>query len=61
MLKMPVLHMQRFLQVNLKIEMTKILEMEGFIHGFRLIKNDKQGLIKIALKYDKVARLHYVV
>jgi len=37
---------------TLKIQMTKILEAEGFIHGFRLIKDAKQGLIKIALKYD---------
>lgn len=38
---------------KLKIEITKILETEGFVRGFRLIKNEKQGLIKIALKYDE--------
>ena len=38
---------------KLKIDMTKLLEAEGYIHGFRLIKNERQGLIKIALKYDQ--------
>lgn len=37
---------------KLKIQLTKLLESEGFIHGYRLIKDDKQGIIKIALKYD---------
>lgn len=38
---------------NLKIELTRILEQEGFIRGFRLIRNDKQGVIKVALKYTE--------
>jgi small subunit ribosomal protein S8 len=37
---------------TIKIEMTKILESEGFILGFRLIKDNGQGKIKIAMKYD---------
>jgi small subunit ribosomal protein S8 len=37
---------------GLKIGMTQILEKEGMIAGYRLIKDDKQGMIKIALKYD---------
>ena len=36
---------------KMKIEITKILEAEGLIRGFRLIKDDKQGKIKIAIKY----------
>ena len=36
---------------KLKIEITKILESEGLISGFRLIRDNKQGLIKIAVKY----------
>jgi small subunit ribosomal protein S8 len=36
---------------KMKIEMTKILEAEGFIRGFRLIRDEGQGKIKIALKY----------
>jgi len=35
----------------MKIEITKILETEGLIYGFRLIKDNGQGKIKIALKY----------
>ncbi len=41
---------------KLKIELTKLLQNEGFIHGFRLIKDDKQGIIKIALKYDELGK-----
>lgn len=36
---------------KLKVEVTKILESEGFVRGFRLIKDEGQGKIKIALKY----------
>jgi small subunit ribosomal protein S8 len=38
---------------KLKIEMTKILESEGFIRGFRLIRDNGQGKIKIAVKYSE--------
>ena len=36
---------------RLKIEITKILEKQKMIRGFRLIRDDKQGKIKVALKY----------
>lgn len=36
---------------KMKIEITKILEAEGFIRGFRLIRDNGQGKIKIAIKY----------
>lgn len=38
---------------KLKIEVTKILESEGFVRGFRLIRDNGQGKIKIAIKYDE--------
>lgn len=38
---------------KLKIEVTKILESEGFVRGFRLIRDNGQGKIKIAMKYDE--------
>lgn len=37
---------------KLKIEVTRILEEEGFVRGFRLIRDNGQGKIKIAIKYD---------
>lgn len=37
---------------KVKVEITKILEDEGFIRGFRLIKDEGQGKIKIAIKYS---------
>lgn len=38
---------------SLKINITQVLETEGFIRGYRLIKDGMQGKIKIALKYDE--------
>lgn len=38
---------------NLKKELTKILFDQGFILSYKFFNDDKQGSIKIALKYDK--------
>lgn len=38
---------------NLKKEMTKILFDQGYILSYKFIDDNKQGIIKIALKYDK--------
>jgi small subunit ribosomal protein S8 len=38
---------------NLKKEMTKILFDQGYILSYKFIDDEKQGVIKIALKYDK--------
>ena len=38
---------------NLKKELTKILFDQGFILSYKFTDDDKQGVIKIALKYDK--------
>ena len=37
---------------NIKKAMTKILMEKGYILNFKEIKDDKQGIIKIALKYN---------
>lgn len=43
---------------NLKREMTKILYDKGFISNYKFEDTDnKQGLIKIALKYNPVTKL----
>ena len=39
---------------NLKKEITKILVDQGFILNYKLIDDNLQGIIKIALKYDKI-------
>lgn len=39
---------------NLKKEITKILFDQGYILSYKFIDDDKQGTIKIALKYDKI-------
>ncbi len=38
---------------NIKNEITKILFEQGYILSYKLIDDDKQGSIKIALKYNK--------
>lgn len=38
---------------NLKKEITKILFDQGYILSYKFIDNDHQGIIKIALKYEK--------
>jgi small subunit ribosomal protein S8 len=38
---------------NLKKELTKILFDQGFVLSYKFMDDDKQGVIKIALKYDK--------
>lgn len=37
---------------NLKLEIVKILKQEGYIKDYELIKGNKQGIIKIQLKYE---------
>ena len=38
---------------NLKREITKVLYDQGYILQYKFEEDDKQGIIKIALKYDK--------
>ena len=42
---------------NLKKEMTKILKEKGYILDYKFDDDDKQGLIKIALKYHHVTKV----
>jgi len=37
---------------SIKLELAKILKGEGYIKDFEVIKDKKQGVIKIQLKYD---------
>ena len=37
---------------NLKLEIVKILKQEGYIKDYELVKDNKQGIIKIQLKYE---------
>lgn len=36
---------------KLKIEMTKILKEKGFIKSFKVLRDRKQGIIRISMKY----------
>jgi small subunit ribosomal protein S8 len=37
---------------KLKTEMAKVLKSEGFIKNYKFIKDSKQGILRIYLKYD---------
>lgn len=37
---------------KMKIAITHLLKQEGFINAYKCIRDNKQGLIKIALKYN---------
>src|SRR5690606_5930273 len=41
---------------NMKREMTKILFDKGYIDNFRFEEDNKQGVIKIALRYNPVTK-----
>jgi small subunit ribosomal protein S8 len=36
---------------KLKIEMAKILQSEGYVRGYQLIDDKKQGILRVLLKY----------
>ena len=38
---------------KLKTELAKVLKDEGFIKNYKFIKDDKQGILRIYLKYGK--------
>jgi len=42
---------------NLKKEITKILFQNGYILNYKFIDDDKQGIVKIALKYDPITKI----
>ena len=41
---------------NLKKEMTKILYDKGYILNYKIMEDGKQGIIKMALKYDPASK-----
>lgn len=41
---------------KLKLEIARILKEEGYIKSFKFIKDNKQGVIRIVLKYEENKR-----
>ena len=37
---------------KMKLELAKILKSEGYIRNFKIVQDEKQGLLKLFLKYD---------
>jgi small subunit ribosomal protein S8 len=38
---------------KIKTEIAKVLKREGFIRNFKFIKDSKQGILRVYLKYDR--------
>jgi len=38
---------------KIKVELARVLKDEGFIRNYKFIKDKKQGILRIYLKYDK--------
>ncbi|MBW1889052.1 MAG: 30S ribosomal protein S8 [Deltaproteobacteria bacterium] len=38
---------------KLKVELAKVLKEVGYIRNFKFVKDDKQGILSVYLKYDK--------
>ncbi len=38
---------------KVKIELAKVLKSEGFIKNYKFIKDNKQGILRVYLKYDE--------
>jgi small subunit ribosomal protein S8 len=41
---------------KLKLEITKVLQEQGYIRKYKFVDRKPQGVIKIALKYDKATK-----
>ncbi|MBT3312824.1 MAG: 30S ribosomal protein S8 [Desulfobacterales bacterium] len=37
---------------NINVEIAKVLKTQGFIKNYKFIKDDKQGVLRVYLKYD---------
>ncbi len=46
---------------NIKKEITKVLHDQGFIQNYKFVNDDKQGIIKIALKYNPSTKQSAIV
>ncbi|MCJ7829845.1 MAG: 30S ribosomal protein S8 [Desulfobacterales bacterium] len=44
---------------KIKTELAKVLKNEGFIRNYKFLKDTKQGVLRVYLKYDQ-ARIHSV-
>lgn len=41
---------------KLKINIAKVLKAEGYIKNYKVVKDSKQGLLRVFLRYDEQAR-----
>ncbi len=43
---------------RMKVELAKILKEEGFIKSYKIIKDKKQGMLRVTLKYTLTTPRH---
>lgn len=41
---------------KMKIGITHLLKEEGYVRAYKCVRDDKQGILKIALKYDEAGK-----
>jgi len=46
---------------NIKREITKVLLEKGYIQNFKFVEDEKQGIIKIALKYNPATKKNAIL
>ena len=45
---------------NQKVAMAKVMKEEGYIRNYKFVKDDKQGVLRVFLKYDAKNNSHVI-
>lgn len=45
---------------NHKVAMAKVMKEEGYIRNYKFVKDDKQGILRVFLKYDAKKNTHAI-
>jgi small subunit ribosomal protein S8 len=45
---------------NQKVAMAKVMKEEGYIRNYKFVKDDKQGVLRVFLKYDAKNSAHVI-
>jgi small subunit ribosomal protein S8 len=45
---------------NQKVAMAKVMKEEGYIRNYKFVKDDKQGILRVFLKYDAKNNTHAI-
>ncbi|MFP4032853.1 MAG: 30S ribosomal protein S8 [Desulfococcaceae bacterium] len=45
---------------NQKVAMAKVMKEEGYIRNYKFVKDDKQGILRVFLKYEAKNNIHAI-